>query len=56
MKRLRAPLWSRSLLALTAACGLCAVSAHAQLASPPPGKALVILYRVDRQPVAAKVP
>jgi opacity protein-like surface antigen len=43
-----------SVLAL-AACGLCALDANAQVA-PPPGKALVVLYRVDKQPVAAKVP
>ena len=57
MNRLRALLPKRSLLALAAACGLqCAWNAHAQLATPPAGKALVILYRNDRQPVAAKVP
>jgi opacity protein-like surface antigen len=52
MKRLRAPL-STGLLALAAACVL---DAHAQVASPPPGKALVVMYRSDRQPVSAKVP
>ena len=53
----RALLLRRSLLALAAVCGLeCALSAHAQLASPPPGKALIVLYRSDKQPVAAKVP
>jgi opacity protein-like surface antigen len=58
MNRLRALLSKRSLLALAAACGLqCALDAYAQqIASPPPGKALVVLYRSDRQPVAAKVP
>src|SRR5882672_5656698 len=57
MNRSRALLSKRSLLALAAACGLQgALSAHAQVASPPPGKALVVLYRNDRQPVAAKVP
>jgi outer membrane protein W len=57
MNRLRALLSKRSLLALAAACGLqCALDAYAQVASPPSGKALVILYRVDKQPVAAKVP
>ncbi len=52
MKRLRASLLG-SLLALAAACGL---DAQAQVASPPPGKALVVLYRNDKQPVAARVP
>ena len=57
MNRSRALLSKRSLLALAAACGLQgALSAHAQVASPPPGKALIVLYRSDRQPVAAKVP
>lgn len=57
MNRLRVLLSKRSLLALAAACGLqCALDAYAQVASPPPGKALVVLYRLDRQPVAAKVP
>lgn len=30
--------------------------AFAQFASPPPGKALIVLYRNDKQPVAARVP
>jgi len=53
MDRLRASLLKGSILALAAAC---AVDAHAQTASPPPGKALVVLYRADKQPVAARVP
>jgi hypothetical protein len=53
MNRLRASLFKGSILALAAACGL---DAQAQIASPPPGKALVVLYRSDKQPVAAKVP
>jgi opacity protein-like surface antigen len=57
MIRLRAPLLQGSLVALAAACGpLCAWDAHAQAASPPPGRALVVLYRSDKQPVAARVP
>jgi outer membrane protein W len=53
MNRLRASLLKGSILALAAACAL---EAHAQVASPPPGKALVVLYRSDKQPVAARVP
>src|SRR5882672_6128764 len=53
MNRLRASLLQGSILALAAACGL---DVQAQVASPPPGKALVILYRNDKQPVAARVP
>jgi outer membrane protein W len=53
MNRLRASLLQGSILALAAACGL---DAQAQVASPPPGKALVVLYRSDKQPVAARVP
>jgi outer membrane protein with beta-barrel domain len=53
MNRLRASLLKGSILALAAACAL---EAHAQAASPPPGKALVVLYRSDKQPVAARVP
>ena len=53
MNRLRASLLQGSILALAAACGL---DAQAQIASPPPGKALVVLYRSDKQPVAARVP
>ncbi|HXZ55245.1 MAG TPA: outer membrane beta-barrel protein [Burkholderiales bacterium] len=45
------------ILALAATGGLLeALDACAQTPSPPPGKALVILYRADRQPVAARVP
>jgi OmpW family len=55
MNRLRASLLHGSVLALAAACGLpCA--AQAQVASPPPGKALVVMYRADKRPVAARVP
>ncbi|HVQ62058.1 MAG TPA: hypothetical protein VMS53_08255, partial [Burkholderiales bacterium] len=53
MNRLRSSLLQGSILALAALCGL---DAQAQVASPPPGKALVILYRADKQPVAARVP
>ena len=53
MNRLRASLLKGSIFALAAACGL---DAQAQVASPPPGKALVVLYRNDKQPVAARVP
>ena len=53
MNRLRASLLQGSILALAAACG---PDAQAQVASPPPGKALVVLYRSDKQPVAARVP
>jgi opacity protein-like surface antigen len=53
MNRLRASL-QVCIVALAAVCG-CARDAQAQTA-PPPGKALVILYRADKQPVAAKVP
>jgi opacity protein-like surface antigen len=44
----------KGILTLTALWGLCA-AAHAQLPGPPAGKALVFLYRVDRQPVAGSV-
>ncbi|HET7764086.1 MAG TPA: outer membrane beta-barrel protein [Burkholderiales bacterium] len=55
MNRLRASLLHGSIVALAAACGLpCA--GQAQVASPPPGKALVVMYRADKQPVAARVP
>jgi opacity protein-like surface antigen len=54
---LRALRSKRSVVALAAACGLqCAWNAHAQPVSPPPGKALVVMYRADRQAVAARVP
>ena len=45
----------KGILTLTALWGFCA-TVHAQLASPPAGKALVYLYRVDRQPAAGSVP
>jgi outer membrane protein W len=54
MNRLRASV-QVSILAIAAACG-CAQDAQAQSASPPPGKALVVLYRNDKQPVAGRVP
>ena len=54
MNRPRARLLTCGTLALAAAWG--AVDTHAQVSAPPPGKALVILYRVDKQPVAARVP
>ena len=54
---LRALLSKRGVVALAAASGLqCAWNAHAQPVNPAPGKALVIMYRADRQAVAAKVP
>jgi opacity protein-like surface antigen len=54
---LRALLSKRGVVALAAACGLqCAWNAHAQPVSPPPGKSLIIMYRADRQAVAARVP
>ena len=57
MNRLRAPLLKGSFLVLAAACGLqLAFDAPAQVASPPPGRALVVLYRSDKQPVAERVP
>jgi opacity protein-like surface antigen len=57
MNRLRAPLLKRSFVALAAACGLqFTFDALAQVASPPPGRALVVLYRSDKQPVAERVP
>jgi opacity protein-like surface antigen len=57
MNRLRTPLLKGSFLALAAACGLqFASDASAQVASPPPGRALVVLYRSDKQPVAERVP
>jgi len=48
-------------LLLTALCGLFSgLPAHAQddfrRAVPPPGKALVFVFRVDREPLAAQVP
>ncbi|HKW39285.1 MAG TPA: outer membrane beta-barrel protein [Burkholderiales bacterium] len=56
MNRSCASLLHGSILALAAACALqCARDVRAQT-SPPPGKALVILYRADKQPVAARVP
>ena len=52
----RASLWT-GILALAAAGGLLeTLDAGAQTAAPPPGKALVVLYRADKQPVAARVP
>jgi opacity protein-like surface antigen len=54
MNRPRARLLTCGTLALAAAWG--AVDTHAQVSAPPPGKALVVLYRVDKQPVAARVP
>jgi outer membrane protein W len=57
MHRSRASLLRAGFIALAAACGLHgAPGAIAQTASPPPGKALVVLYRADKQPVAARVP
>jgi opacity protein-like surface antigen len=57
MTGLRALLSKRGTVALAAACGLqCAWDAHAQPVGPAPGKALVVLYRADRQAVAARVP
>jgi opacity protein-like surface antigen len=57
MNRSRSSVLQASLLALAAVCGLqSAFDAHAQGASPPPGKALVVLYRSDKQPVAARIP
>lgn len=57
MNPLRVSLLHGTVLALAAICGLqCAKDAQAQAASPPPGKALVVLYRADRQPVAGRVP
>src|SRR5262245_46500848 len=56
MNRLRASLLQGRILALAAACGMQCFDAQAQVASPPPGKALIVLYRSDKQPVAAKVP
>lgn len=54
---LRALLSKRGVVALAAACGLqCAWNAHAQPVNPAPGKALIVMYRVDRQAVAARVP
>lgn len=56
MIRLRVSLLHGSILAL-AACGLaCAAGAQAQAPRPPAGKALVVMYRADKQPVAARVP
>ena len=54
MHRLRASLLQMSVLAVLALCGF-ARDAQAQ-ANPPPGKALIVLYRADRQPVAGKAP
>ena len=57
MHRSRASLLRAGFVALAAACGLQgAPDASAQTASPPAGKALVVLYRADKQPVAARVP
>jgi opacity protein-like surface antigen len=57
MNRLRAPLLKVGIFALAAAGGLqLAFDAHAQVASPPAGRALIVLYRSDKQPVAARVP
>lgn len=55
MNRFHASLPQGAVLALVALCGL-PCTAQAQGANPLPGKALVILYRADKQPVAAKVP
>ena len=55
MNRLCASLLQVGILALAAACGW-VQDAQAQTASPPPGKALIVLYRYDRQPVAGRVP
>lgn len=56
MIRLRASLLHGGILAL-AACGLAyAAGAQAQAPSPPAGKALIVMYRADKQPVAARVP
>ena len=52
MKRLRASLVQLSIFALAV---LCVRDAQAQ-ASPPPGKAMIVLYRADKQPVAGRVP
>ena len=52
MRRLRASLLQLSIFALAA---LCVRDAQAQ-ASPPPGKAMIVLYRADKQPVAGRVP
>jgi len=56
MNRLRATLL-QAVLALAAVCSFqYARVAQAQVASPPPGKALIILYRADKQPVAGRAP
>ena len=55
MNRLCASLLQVGILALAAACGF-AQEAQAQIATPPPGKALVVLYRNDKQPVAGRAP
>lgn len=52
MKRLRASLLQVSIFAVAA---LCVRDAQAQ-AGPPPGKAMIVLYRADKQPVAGRVP
>ena len=52
MKHLRASLLQLSIFALAV---LCVRDAQAQ-ASPPPGKAMIVLYRADKQPVAGRVP
>lgn len=52
MTRWRASLLQLSIFALAA---LCVRDAQAQ-ASPPPGKALIVLYRADKQPVPGRVP
>jgi len=61
MNQLRACCSVCGALLLTALCGLfSALPAHAQddirRAVPPPGKALVFIFRVDREPLAAQVP
>ena len=61
MIQLRACRSMRAALLLTALCGsLSALPAHAQedarRATPPPGKALVFVFRNDRVPLAAQVP
>jgi opacity protein-like surface antigen len=56
MSRSRARLLHASALVIAAACGLCALDAQAQFSGPPSGKALIVIYRSDRQPVAGRVP
>jgi opacity protein-like surface antigen len=61
MSQLRACRLVGGALLLTALCGLfSAPPAHAQedlqRAIPPPGKVLVFIFRIDREPLAAQVP